>query len=182
PPEGLPSIFPITELFVQYGEKQLVQLTNYRRADTFSAFLTRDRERAVFLASADPVGMNPDGSCQLFSVDVHGGVPRQITHLDPGSPLMHPGCFLPYGIGYGGFRTVTQDPVTGTIVFDTTLDALKLRPGTSLYLGEADQIFAIRPDGSGLRQLTDAAGVTTNPDGSVRVELPGPYAYSAALH
>jgi hypothetical protein len=46
--------------------------------------------------------------------------------------------------------------------------------------GTADQIFAIRPDGSGLRQLTDAAGVTTNPDGSFRVELPGPYAYSGA--
>jgi hypothetical protein len=64
--------------------------------------------------------------------------------------------------------------VTGTIVFDTTTDALKLRGSF------ADQIFAIRPDGSGLRQLTDAGGVTTNPDGSVRVELPGPYAYPGA--
>jgi hypothetical protein len=37
----------------------------------------------------------------------------------------------------------------------------------------------MRSDGSGLRQLTDAAGLTTNPDGSVRVELPGPFAYLA---
>ena len=181
PPVSPPgSIFPITELFVQYGKKQLVQLTNFGRSDTFAAFLTHDRKRAVFLASADPVRMNPDGNCQLFSVDVQGGVPRQITHLDPGFPVPNPGCFLPFGIGYGGFRAATQDPVTGTIVFDTTLDALRLRPGTSVYLGEADQIFAIRPDGSGLRQLTEAAGVTTNPDGSVRVELAGPYAYSGA--
>ena len=182
PPISPPgSTFPITEIFVQYGKRQLVQLTNYRRLDTWAGFLTRDRKRAVFLASADPVRMNPDGSCQLFSVDVHGGVPRQITHLDPGSPVTNPGCFLPSGIGYGGFRAITQDPATRTIVFNTTLDALKLRPGTSVYLGEADQIFAIRPDGSGLRQLTEAAGVTANPDGSVRVELPGPFAYSTVL-
>src|SRR5262249_15173789 len=94
-----PAIFPITDIFVQYGKKQLVQLTNYRRVDTWAGFLTRDRKRAVFLASADPVRMNPDGNCQLFSVDVHGGVPRQITHLDPGRPVIHPGCALPYGIG-----------------------------------------------------------------------------------
>jgi len=105
-------------------------------------------------------------------------VPRQITHLDPGFPVPHPGCALPFGIGYGAYRAVTQDPVTGTIVFDTTLDALKTSPGAPF--GTVDQIFAIRPDGSGLRQLTDAAGVTTNPDGSFRVELPGSYAYSGA--
>jgi len=37
----------------------------------------------------------------------------------------------------------------------------------------------MRPDGLGLRQLTDAAGYTSNPDGSIRVELAGPFAYSA---
>ena len=40
----------------------------------------------------------------------------------------------------------------------------------------------MRPDGAGIRQLTDAAGFTNNQDGSIRVELPGPFAYSAALH
>jgi hypothetical protein len=177
PPLSSPSIFPITELFVQYGKKQLVQLTNYGRVDTFVGFLTRDRKRAVFLASADPLRMNPDGSCQLFSVDVNGGVPRQITHLDPGYRVPAPGCFLPYGIGYGAYRAIPQDPMTGTIVFDTTLDALRLRTPAGGVGG--DQIFAIRPDGSGLRQLTEAGSGTTNPDGRVRVELPGPYAYSA---
>ena len=66
--------------------------------------------------------------------------------------------------------------MTGTIVFDTTTDALKLGHTSRT----ADQIFAIRPDGSGLRQLTDTGGVTTNPDGGVRVEVPGPYAYSGS--
>jgi cysteine-rich repeat protein len=182
-PTGPPSPpihhWPITELFVQYGQRQLVQLTNYGRADTFSAFLTSDRKRAVFLASADPVRMNPHESCQLFSVDVHAGVPRQITHLDPGFPAPYPGCFAPYGIGYGGFRTVPQDPVTGTIIFDTTLDALNLRP--SAPFGTVDQIFAIRPDGSGLRQLTEAPTGTHFPStAGVSVEQPGPYAYSGA--
>ena len=50
--------------------------------------------------------------------------------------------------------------------------------GANLSLGA--QIFAMRPDGRGLRQLTDAAGVTTDPDGSFGVELPGPFAYSGA--
>ena len=44
------------------------------------------------------------------------------------------------------------------------------------------QLFAMRPNGLGLRQLTDASGLTTNPDGSIRVELPGPFAYSTVLH
>jgi Tol biopolymer transport system component len=169
------SIFPITEIFVQYGKNQLLQLTNYRRLDTWAGFLTPDRKRAVFLASADPVRMNPYGTCQLFSVDVHGGVPRQITQLDSGARGPNAGCALPSGISYGVYRAVTQDPVTGTIVFDSTVNALEL-PGVAY----ADQIFALRPDGSGLRQLTDAGGGTTNPDGSVRFEFPGPYAYSGA--
>ena len=29
-----------------------------------------------------------------------------------------------------------------------------------------DQLFAMRPDGTGLRQLTDARGMTTDPDGT----------------
>jgi hypothetical protein len=178
PPSAPSHHFPITELFVQYGKRQLVQLTNFRRADTFSAFLTRDRKRAFFLASADPVRMNPHESCQLFSVDVRGGVPRQITHLDPGFPVPNPGCFLTFGIGYGGFRTVPQDPVTGTIVFNTALEALEPRPGN---LFATDHIFAIRPDGSGLRQLTEAPTGTHFPNTvGISGEQPGPYAYSGA--
>jgi hypothetical protein len=62
--------------------------------------------------------------------------------------------------------------VTKAVVFDTNCDPLGAN--TQGY-----QLFAMRPDGSGLRQLTDASGFATNPDGSIRVELPGPFAYSA---
>jgi hypothetical protein len=174
PPPG--SIFPIVEVFVELGRTQLLQLTNYRRVDTLPAFLTPDRNRAFFLASADPLGTNPHGNCQLFSIGVHGGVPRQITHLDPGFPVLRPGCYLSSGIGYGLFRAITQDPVTSTIVFNTAMDALKLGPGA---IAGADQIFAIRPDGSGLRQLTEAptGAHLPNPDGFTVVRV-GPFAYS----
>ena len=57
-------------------------------------------------------------------------------------------------------------------MFESSCDPLHANP----YGG---QLFAMRPDGLGLRQLTDAAGFTTNPDGSVHVELPGPFAYSS---
>ncbi len=40
------------------------------------------------------------------------------------------------------------------------------------------QVFAMRPDGTGLRQLTNARGTTTDPDGTVHVELSGPAAYA----
>jgi len=63
--------------------------------------------------------------------------------------------------------------VTKAVVFDSGCDPLS----TNSY---GIQVFAMRPDGSGLRQLTDTAGFTTNPDGSIRVELPGPFGYSAA--
>jgi hypothetical protein len=42
-------------------------------------------------------------------------------------------------------------------------------------LGE--QLFAMRPDGTGLRQLINARGMTTDPDGTVHAEMPGPVAY-----
>ena len=65
--------------------------------------------------------------------------------------------------------------MTKAVVFSSNCDPLHANPF-------GDQAFAMRPDGSGLRQLTDASGFTTNPDGSLRVELPGPFAYSAAPH
>jgi hypothetical protein len=62
--------------------------------------------------------------------------------------------------------------MTNAVVFESGCDPFHANP-----FGE--QVFAMRSDGSGLRQLTDAAGFTENPDGSIRVELPGPFAYSA---
>jgi hypothetical protein len=65
-----------------------------------------------------------------------------------------------------------QDPATDTIVFAASCGALE-----SGVFG--DQLFAMRPHGSGLRQLTNARGCVVDADGSVTVELPGPFGYSA---
>jgi hypothetical protein len=70
-----------------------------------------------------------------------------------------------------GAQLFGQDPVTKAIVFDSGCDPLGANP----FGGQA---FAMRPDGSGLRQLTDEGGLTTNADGTIRVDLPGPFAYS----
>jgi hypothetical protein len=172
--------FPITEVFVRDGEN-LHQLTNFRCQDTVAAFLNATRTRAFFLASADPLGTNPNQNCQLFSIGVLGGANslRQVTHFASPSRTIGPACagvgsaFPGCPIGSGYYRVVLQDPVTKAIVFDSTCDPFH----ANLFGG---QLFAMRPDGTGLRQLTDAAGFTTNPDGSFRVELPGPFAYSTA--
>jgi hypothetical protein len=94
--------FPIAEVFLQ-GGRNLRQLTNFRRVDTFLGFLTRTETRAFFLASADPLGANPDGYCQIFSMNTEGRGLRQVTHLNSRvcRPLHGPGCFQPQGIGYG---------------------------------------------------------------------------------
>ena len=176
-------VFPITEVFLQDG-KNLLQLTNFHRIDTFSAFLDTTGTRAFFLASANPrKEENPDGHCQVFSIDTLGRGLRQVTHfnsrMDRGAGDLAfgvPGCFHEQcGISYGYYRGVFQDPVTKAVVFDSGCDPFGANP-------YGWQVFSLRPDGLGLRQLTDAAGLTTNPDGSFRVEKPGPFAYSAALH
>jgi len=64
--------------------------------------------------------------------------------------------------------------VTEAVIFDSACDPLGANR-------DGYQLFAMRPDGSGLRQLTGTSGITANPDGSIRVELPGPFAYSAPV-
>jgi cysteine-rich repeat protein len=168
--------FPTTEVFLNDG-KNLTQLTNFHRIDTFLGFLNPARTRAFVLASADPLGMNPDGFCQIFSMNTQAGGLRQVTHLNSRvcPPRLGQGCFQVNGIGYGYYRIVFQDPVTEAVIFDSACDPLGANR-------DGDQLFAMRPDGSGLRQLTGTSGITTNPDGSIRVELPGPFAYSATPH
>jgi len=110
--------------------------------------------------------------------DVLGGGLRQITHFSSPGRTIGPACAGPGSafpgcpIGSGYYRVVLQDPVTKAIVFESSCDPFHVSPF-------GGQLFALRPDGFGLRQLTDAAGFTSNPDGSIRVELPGPFAYSA---
>jgi hypothetical protein len=82
----------VLELFLVDG-KNLVQLTNFRRADTHISGVENlvARGRVFFVASADPLRENPDGVCQLFSINERGGDLRQLTHLpsDGRAPL---GC------------------------------------------------------------------------------------------
>jgi hypothetical protein len=97
-----PGTFPTTEIFLLDG-KNLVQLTNFHRKDTFLGFLNPTRTRAFVLASADPLGKNPDGFCQMFSMNTRAGGLRQVTHLNSRvcSPRKGDGCFQVNGIGYG---------------------------------------------------------------------------------
>jgi hypothetical protein len=165
---------PPPPFFVQdvfFLERQrLLQLTNFGRMDTLGWFVGTNR-RAYFTASADPLGTNPSENCQIFSLDPLRGHLRQHTRFQQGDHADR-GCFanaLP------GCRVaqLQQDPVTDTVLFVSNCDPLGANP-------HGDQLFAMRPDGSGLRQLTDARGAVVSADGSVMVELPGPWAYSAA--
>jgi hypothetical protein len=161
----------VVELFLIDGHN-LVQLTNFGRNDTGgqSGFITRGR--VLFTASANPTGENPAEVCQVFSVNEGGGDLRQLTHLPSDGRPFH-GC-------NDGFEKqcnishvhVFLDPITGTVLFGSSCDPFGRNP-----FGE--QLFAMRPDGTGLRQLTSARGMTTDPDGTIHVELPGPVAYAS---
>src|SRR5262249_27976139 len=125
--------FPITEVVVKDGKYPL-QLTNFDRVDTFPGFLAAGDERAFFLASTNQLGENPYGNCEIFSVRaIDGGDLRQVTKfLNQGVswPKRQAGCFTPgdpsdvrlCGLSYGYYRVLVQDPVTKTIVFDSSCD------------------------------------------------------------
>jgi hypothetical protein len=158
----------MTEIFFFDG-KALLQLTKFRRADTGDPALTPDGQRVIFAASADPFGTNPSGTCELFSISTLGTGLRQLTHFSQPEysvngclQLNPPGCrVLPDGL----------EPATGTLVFYSSCDPF----GTNPY---GDQIFAIRPDGTRLRQLTHARGLVTEADGTVSAENIGPIGHS----
>ena len=155
------------ELFLLDGKK-LLQLTSFDRTDTFGGFV--DRAQVLLTASANPVGENPAGICQLFSVNRFGGALRQVTHL-PSDGQLSNGCVGGFGNACQSFDQVMLDPISETVLFDSNCDPLGANPF-------GGQIFSMRPDGTGLRQLTNARGRTIDPDGTVHVELPGPFAYS----
>lgn len=162
-------LLPFQELFLLDGTR-LLQLTDFGRGDTSRVSVSRDGRLAFFRAAADPVGENPTGNCQLFSVDTLRGRMRQLTHFRDGEPSTigcnlgpQPGCLVWDGI---------QDPKTGEVIFYSSCDPIGANP----YGG---QLFAMRPDGSKLRQLTSARGRRVESDGVVSVQLPGPWAYSA---
>jgi hypothetical protein len=159
-----PPVHP-REVFVFDG-KDLLQLTNFGRNDTQADFLG-SRRRAVFSTGADPFGTNPTHIPQVFSIDTLGRGLRQVTRL-AGMSL---GCGRVPAALCDSILAL-QDPVTDTIVFQAPCGGLR----DSVSVG---QIFAVRPDGSRLRQLTATRGCVVGSDGSVIFEVPGPFGYSA---
>jgi Tol biopolymer transport system component len=145
---------------------QVLQLTNFGRLDTAYPRVTADRQRVLFIASADPVGENPDNNCEFFSIDWIGTNLRQLTHIGEGGQR---GCDR-YGFDSPGcsITLVRVDPLTGWVTFDSDCDPFGTNPS-------GGQVFTMRPDGSELRQLTATRGMTTEADDTVNVELPGPW-------
>ena len=160
--------FSIGEVFVIDGKNEL-QLTNFQRVDTGNATVDADRQTIFFLASADPLGTNPSKNCQVFSVDRIGGDMRQLTQFGEAPHSMN-GCYFGRrGTGCVVYK-LSQDSRTRRLIFYSSCDPLGTNP-----LGA--QVFAMRPDGSELRQLTHTRGLMTEADGTFIGELPGPIAY-----
>ena len=157
----------IVEVFAVEGEN-LLQLTNFHRADTNTPLLATDLQHVLFVASANPFGTNPTTNCQVFSIDRNGADLRQISSFSQGDTSNN-GCFFgpPPGCAVA---FLGQDQVTQTLVTYSSCDPLGANPYGS-------QIFAMRQDGSGLRQLTKLGGVVVT-DTSATVELPGPFGFS----
>jgi hypothetical protein len=162
----------VSELFL-IDRNDLVQLTNFGRNDTGfqGGFIARGR--VLFTGSANASGGNPAEICQLFSVSKHGGDLQQLTHL-PSDGRPSNGCRFALEKACSiSPLFMAMDPMTGTVLFMSSCDPV----GGNAF---GDQLFAMRPDGTGLRQLTNARGMTTDQDGTVHVELPGPVAYHSA--
>jgi hypothetical protein len=173
------------EVYFWSGRHQVVQLTNFQRADTGDPVL-RPGGRHVFVSAAPDhhqLGTNPGDGCQLFSVDTISTHLRQLTYFRSVDQAVGGCAGLVTNALQGGYLPIPvpeecvidtqgadQDPRTGTLVFSSTCDPF----GSNPY---GDQLFAMRPDGSGFRQLTNSRGLRVGP-GIVEAELPRPYAYS----
>src|SRR5262249_30411653 len=148
----------------------VLQLTGFDRRDTRGVRTTGSfmrTGRVLLRASTARFGENPFENCQLFSIDPWGGGLLQLTHFDERvraaggcSFGTSPGCTM---------VEVYQDPVTRWIIFYSTC-----HPFDSSFHGS--QVFAMRPDGRRLRQLTHTTGARRSGD-KVYVEIPGPIAY-----
>jgi hypothetical protein len=168
------------EVYFWSGRHQVVQLTDFQRVDTGDPVLRPGGQRVFVSAAPDhhQLDTNPGDGCQLFSVDTVGAHLRQLTYFRPvdqavgGCAGLSPNSAIPLPdecvIDTQG---ADQDPRTGTLVFSSTCDPF----GSNPY---GDQLFAMRPDGSGFRQLTHSRGLVRVGPGIVEAELPRPYAYS----
>jgi hypothetical protein len=151
----------------------LLQLTDFGRGDTGRGTVDINGQRVFFVASADPFDTNPSENCQIFSIDRLGTDLRQLTDFSQGGHSAL-GCFGLNGGPPPGCisREPRQDPTTRAVVFNSSCDPLGDNPN-------GEQVFAMYPDGTGLQQLTNMHGFTTEADGTVDVELPGPFASTA---
>jgi hypothetical protein len=187
-PKGPPSALTLNgfpyqlEAFLLDGDN-LLQLTAFGYNDIAGAVLTTDLQRVLFSVSADPpthgddgqmATRNPTHNCQIFSIDRNGGDLRQLTNFSE-TVNATIGCYYTFGRNGCSAGFMDIDPVTGTLIFVSNCDPFKTNPNGS-------QLFAMRPDGSDLRQITTAAGLTFGADGGERLELVGPHAYSAPVH
>ncbi len=165
---------PCKEIYL-LDHSELLQLTNFCRPDTFAGTQSIDGQRAFFVASADPFQTNPTMNCQIFSIDRLGTDLRQLTSFSQGGHSSV-GCDSQAGPGPPGCAILVfaprQDPATQALVFESSCDPFGINPN-------GGQVFAMNPDGTHLRQLTDTPGFTTEADGTVDVELPGPFASTA---
>jgi len=167
----------ISEVFFVNGE-DVLQLTNFHRVDTIDQGLSPSGQRAFFIASADPLRTNRTNNCQLFSIDTLGAHLRQLTHFSEGEDPSVNGCINQLQPGHAGpapgcvINSVTQDGKRRAILFDSSCNLSGTNPNP-----DQDQVFIIRTDGSGLRQLTQSKGRVNHPDGSVTTELSGPWEY-----
>jgi len=172
PGVGTSSSFNILEVFDIDRDNNVLQLTNFRRVDTLTPTVSGDRQRVFFTASADPLGTNPTENCQMFSVDRTSNDLRQVTdfHEVSEGQRSKAGCsFYQRPLGCGAFFT-TRDTRSDAVVFYSSCDPF----GTNT---NGSQIFAMRSDGTGLRQLTNMRGYTSDASGAVTVELPFPFAW-----
>ena len=170
PPDGGGSLPRILEVFVYDQDYNTLQLTNFRRADTWDPLLDVDREHIYFPAATNPLGTNPSENCQLFSIDRLGRDLRQLTNFREREHSLK-GCFFGGQLGEGcAVLRLWHDRRTRTLLFGSTCDPLGQNPNGA-------QIFAIQPDGRGLRQLTDLRGLVQEADGTYSGTLPGDWAY-----
>jgi hypothetical protein len=163
--------------------KDFLQLTKLGRGETFGGPIDVDGRRVYFVASANlPQSScrtcdNPSENCQLFSIGTRGQGLRQLTHFRHTDRSAF-GCSALPGVD-GCFILTEGASVNGEIVFYTSCDPFcRHKQGEDACNLGGGNLFAIRTDGSGIRQLTHARGVTELPDGAVHAELPGPGAYA----
>jgi hypothetical protein len=94
---------------------------------------------------------------------------RQLTFFREGDGRKSKACYSnpwPNGcrIDFSRSPIPSQDQQTGTIFFLSSCDPLGQNPNNGR------QLFAMQPDGSGLRQVTNARGLFYGEDGALEVE------------